>query len=71
MIYAEIWKLPYFDINVSDSCLKIWKERYESYKQEMSNALKYNDLSKNDAANSVLQKYKQVGLCLSICLLKL
>nr|KAJ0194431.1 hypothetical protein LSAT_V11C800427290 [Lactuca sativa] len=56
----EIWKLPYFDINVSDSCLKIWKERYESYKQEMSNALKYNDLSKNDAANSVLQKYKQL-----------
>ncbi|KAI3781775.1 hypothetical protein L2E82_11799 [Cichorium intybus] len=56
----EIWKLPYFETSVPDLCLNIWKERYESYKKEMSNALKYNDLSKNDAANSVIQKYKQL-----------
>ncbi|KAL4572263.1 hypothetical protein LXL04_019033 [Taraxacum kok-saghyz] len=56
----EIRKLPYFEVSVPDWCLKMWKERYESYRQEMSNALKYNDLSKNDAANTVIQKYKQL-----------
>ncbi|PWA94619.1 RNA-dependent RNA polymerase family protein [Artemisia annua] len=56
----EIWKLHYFNIsNVPDSCLSLWKERYEAYRQDMSNACK-NDISKNDAASSVIEKYKQL-----------
>ncbi|GKA72180.1 probable RNA-dependent RNA polymerase 5 [Tanacetum coccineum] len=57
----KIWKLHYFDIsNVPNSCLSLWKERYEAYKQDMKNALNYNDISKNDAASSVIEKYKQI-----------
>lgn len=57
----EIWKLHYFNISdVPDSCLSLWKERYEAYKQDMTNALSYNEISKNDAASSVIEKYKQM-----------
>ncbi|KAL8206154.1 hypothetical protein R6Q57_009705 [Mikania cordata] len=54
----EIWKLPHFSISVPDSCLIMWKERYKTYRQEMANA--YNHESINDAANSVITKYKQM-----------
>ncbi|KAJ0680708.1 putative RNA-directed RNA polymerase [Helianthus annuus] len=56
----EIWKLPEFNVSIPDSCLNTWNERYRTYKQEMSNALKDNDQSKNDAASSVITKYKQM-----------
>ncbi|KAI3810840.1 hypothetical protein L1987_20463 [Smallanthus sonchifolius] len=56
----EIWKLPEFNVSIPDSCLKMWNERYKTYRQEMSDALTHNDESKNDAAGSVLTKYKQM-----------
>ncbi|KAK9055021.1 hypothetical protein SSX86_026100 [Deinandra increscens subsp. villosa] len=56
----EIWKLPYFDTNIPDSCMNMWKARYQTYKQEMRDALIHNDQSQNNAANSVITKYKQM-----------
>ncbi|KAK1421861.1 hypothetical protein QVD17_24543 [Tagetes erecta] len=56
----EIWKLPQFNICIPDWCLNIWNERYKTYRQDMSNALKYNDQSKTDAANNVITKYKEM-----------
>nr|XP_043622606.1 probable RNA-dependent RNA polymerase 5 isoform X2 [Erigeron canadensis] len=54
----EISKLNDFNVNIPDSCLKLWKENYQAYRIDMSSALRYNDISKNEAANSVIEKYK-------------
>ncbi|XP_071723572.1 probable RNA-dependent RNA polymerase 5 [Rutidosis leptorrhynchoides] len=56
----EIWKLPYFNRSIPNSCLNLWAKRYDEYRRDMSNALIHNDLSRNDAANSVNQKYKKM-----------
>jgi len=59
---SEIWKLPCFDVEVPDACLNKWKEHYEQYRQEMTNALKNGHEGKNDAAEEVIKKYKKVFL---------
>ncbi|XP_076912882.1 putative RNA-dependent RNA polymerase 5 [Bidens hawaiensis] len=56
----EIWKLPQFNVNIPDSCLIIWDERYQTYRQEMAHALTKNDQSKKDACSRVITKYKQM-----------
>lgn len=40
--------------------MSMWRARYEMYRKEMASALHSGDESKNDAANEVINKYKQV-----------
>ena len=59
---SEIWKLPCFDIEVPEACWNKWKEHYEQYRQEMTNAMSNGDVGKNEAAEEVIRKYKKVRL---------
>ncbi|EYU30717.1 hypothetical protein MIMGU_mgv1a001145mg [Erythranthe guttata] len=56
----EIWKLPCFDVPIPEIYVKMWKSRYESYRREMTKALKSGNESRNDAADEVIKKYKQL-----------
>ncbi|KAK9071253.1 hypothetical protein SSX86_009821 [Deinandra increscens subsp. villosa] len=55
-----IWKLPCFNVEIPAPVLNLWKNRYDSYKQEMSQALQSGEESKNNSANIVINKYKQM-----------
>ncbi|KAF6135828.1 hypothetical protein GIB67_028147 [Kingdonia uniflora] len=56
----EIWKLLYFSGEVEESCLLLWKGHYDQYRTEMKHALEIDQEIKNEAANGVKQKYKQI-----------
>ncbi|GFP86730.1 probable RNA-dependent RNA polymerase 5 [Phtheirospermum japonicum] len=56
----QIWKLSCFDVPILGEYVDMWKARYDTYRKDMSNALKSDDDSKNDAANEVIEKYKQL-----------
>lgn len=43
-----------------------WKELYDKYRFEMMEALSKSQESKNNAANEVIKKYKQVVIYISI-----
>ncbi|KAM7515445.1 hypothetical protein LguiA_005028 [Lonicera macranthoides] len=57
---VEIWKLPCFDVQIPAACFNKWEQRYGEYRQEMTEALKFGGKSKNDSANEVIKKYKQM-----------
>ena len=57
---VEIWKMPCFDIPIPEDYLIKWRDRYKCYCGEMANALSRDDEVKNDAADDVIKKYKQV-----------
>ncbi|KAI3802886.1 hypothetical protein L1987_31032 [Smallanthus sonchifolius] len=59
-LIRNIWKLPCFNVEVPEHVLYLWKNRYDSYKHEMCKALQSGDESKNDSANIVINKYKQM-----------
>ncbi|KAI3775549.1 hypothetical protein L1987_50128 [Smallanthus sonchifolius] len=59
-LIRNIWKLPCFNVEVPEHVLNLWKNRYDSYKQEMFEALQSGDESKNNSANIVINKYKQM-----------
>ena len=61
---VEIWKLPCFDVEIPTSCLRLWSEKYSNYRCEMTEVLKSAGETKNDAANAVIKKYKQVMIIL-------
>ncbi|KAL3625439.1 hypothetical protein CASFOL_030893 [Castilleja foliolosa] len=56
----DMWKLSCFDVPIPELYMDMWKERYINYRKDMSNALNSGDESKNDAANEVINKYKQL-----------
>ncbi|ONH97965.1 hypothetical protein PRUPE_7G221200 [Prunus persica] len=57
----EVKKLPMFDVEVPEECLKKWREHYQHYRSEMSSAMQDDDRdSKNNAADKVLRKYKEI-----------
>lgn len=62
--YAEVEKLPIFDINeVPGACLDKWEDLHQQYRSEMSSALQDNDKeSKNQSAEVVIRKYKKVNI---------
>ncbi|PIN13666.1 RNA-directed RNA polymerase QDE-1 [Handroanthus impetiginosus] len=57
---TEIWKLPCFDLPTPEIYIDKWKTKYEDYRKEMTAALNSGHESKNDAANDVIKKYKQL-----------
>ncbi|KAI3856409.1 hypothetical protein MKW98_031770, partial [Papaver atlanticum] len=61
----EVRKLPAFDGGeIPTSCMRLWEERYDQYRIEMTDALNQDDDVKDDYAEEVNQKYKQgVGRC--------
>ncbi|KAM7519428.1 hypothetical protein LguiB_018390 [Lonicera macranthoides] len=56
----EIWKLPCFDDEIPEACMNVWKQRYDEYRREMTEALISGGESKDYAANEVVKKYKQI-----------
>ncbi|XP_021641706.2 probable RNA-dependent RNA polymerase 5 isoform X2 [Hevea brasiliensis] len=56
----NVWKLHCFNDEVSESCLMKWKELYDQYRRDMTDALKSNTETKNEAANEVIKRYKEI-----------
>ncbi|KAH6827518.1 hypothetical protein C2S53_007863 [Perilla frutescens var. hirtella] len=56
----EIWKLPCFDVSISEKHVTKWKTNYDCYRREMREVLNSSDESKSDAADDVIKKYKQM-----------
>ncbi|KAF8393435.1 hypothetical protein HHK36_021679 [Tetracentron sinense] len=56
----EEWKLSCFDYDLPQACLELWKKHYDQYRGEMKFAMKLDGESKNESANKVIQKYKQI-----------
>ncbi|RZC50208.1 hypothetical protein C5167_018633 [Papaver somniferum] len=57
----EARKLPAFDgEEIPASCMRLWEERYDQYRSEMTDALNQDDDVKDDYAEEVNQKYKQM-----------
>ncbi|KAJ0031828.1 hypothetical protein Pint_13263 [Pistacia integerrima] len=57
----EVWKLPYFnDDEVPEECKKKWKGLYDQYRQDMRAALQNGGEDKDEAADEVIKKYKQI-----------
>ncbi|KAL2500917.1 putative RNA-dependent RNA polymerase 5 [Forsythia ovata] len=56
----EIWKLPCFDIEIPEIYLDMWKNRYDAYRVDMAKALNSGGESKNESADAVIRKYKQL-----------
>ncbi|KAK1417362.1 hypothetical protein QVD17_26489 [Tagetes erecta] len=60
ILIRGIWKLPCFNVEIPDVVLNLWKDRYDTYKHDMSNALQSGDESKKNSATIVINKYKQM-----------
>ncbi|GJV89454.1 RNA-dependent RNA polymerase, eukaryotic, partial [Tanacetum coccineum] len=56
----EVWKLPCFNVEIPAATMNLWKDRYKSYRSEMSDAMRSGDESKNNSANIVVKKYKKM-----------
>lgn len=56
----DIEKLPCFDVEVPQNYLSSWRRRYDEYRKEMTWALQKDDESRNDDADDVIKKYKQL-----------
>ncbi|XP_060209832.1 probable RNA-dependent RNA polymerase 3 isoform X2 [Lycium barbarum] len=57
---VEIKKLSVFEVEIPKTYWRLWKERYSSYRREMTEALNTGSESKNDLADQVIKKYKQL-----------
>ncbi|KAL3829924.1 hypothetical protein ACJIZ3_018726 [Penstemon smallii] len=56
----EVWKLSCFEVEIPVIYVNMWKSRYEKYLKDMCQALKCGDESRNEAANEVVIKYKEL-----------
>ncbi|TMW86675.1 hypothetical protein EJD97_021024 [Solanum chilense] len=59
-VAVEIKKLLAFEVGIPETCLRLWEERYRKYRFEMKEALNTSSESKNDLADQVIKKYKQL-----------
>ncbi|KAM3321100.1 putative RNA-dependent RNA polymerase 5 [Capsicum chacoense] len=59
-VAVEITKLSTFEVGIPAACLRLWEERYENYRFDMRDALNTSNESKNDLADQVIKKYKQL-----------
>ncbi|XP_057969037.1 probable RNA-dependent RNA polymerase 5 isoform X2 [Malania oleifera] len=57
---SDVWTLPCFGCEVPNIYLNLWKEHYDQYRCEMTDALKHDDEIKDVLADKVTQKYKQL-----------
>ncbi|KAL7260023.1 hypothetical protein ACSBR1_005813 [Camellia fascicularis] len=57
---VEVWKLPCFDVEIPTPYMKLWYERYSEYRREISEAMNLDDELKNNAANAMTKRYKQL-----------
>ncbi|KAK9101032.1 hypothetical protein Scep_024462 [Stephania cephalantha] len=56
----QVWELPSFNKDVPEACMKLWSERYNNYRQDMSDAMKLSGESKDVLSDQIIQSYKQV-----------
>lgn len=47
-------------MEIPETYLDMWKNRYDAYRVEMAKALSSGDKLKNEQADAVIKKYKQV-----------
>ncbi|KAK6941468.1 RNA-dependent RNA polymerase, eukaryotic-type [Dillenia turbinata] len=59
-LMQEIRKLPLLDVEVSQESLRTWRDHYKKYRSEMSAALGSVGESKEEQADDVIQKYKEL-----------
>ena len=60
---VEIRKLPLFEqVSIPAASLKLWKERYDNYREDMTDALSSNSQSERNLAGDVINKYKEVRI---------
>ncbi|KAH9800967.1 putative RNA-dependent RNA polymerase 3 [Citrus sinensis] len=57
---TEIWKLPCFDDGVPEACMTKWKGYYDQYRWEMKEAIDKCTVEREEAAELVIEKYKQI-----------
>ncbi|KAL6585997.1 hypothetical protein OROMI_002642 [Orobanche minor] len=60
VLQGDFLKLPCFNIPIPKEYVDMWNTRYENYRKEMEAAMGSGNESKNDAANEVIKKYKQL-----------
>ncbi|XP_017249058.1 probable RNA-dependent RNA polymerase 5 [Daucus carota subsp. sativus] len=61
MSRCEIRKLPLFEqVSIPAASLKLWKERYDNYREDMTDALSSNSQSERNLAGDVINKYKEI-----------
>lgn len=47
-------------MEIPETYLDMWKNRYDAYRVDMAKALSSGDKLKNEQADAVIKKYKQV-----------
>ncbi|KAL9440712.1 hypothetical protein AB3S75_019390 [Citrus x aurantiifolia] len=57
---TEIWKLSCFDGGVPEACMTKWKGYYDQYRWEMKEAIDKCTVEREEAAELVIEKYKQI-----------
>ncbi|CAN6456713.1 unnamed protein product [Victoria cruziana] len=56
----EIWQLSCFTEEVPGSISKMWIDHYQKYRADMKKAMELTGLSKDNEADRIIQKYKQI-----------
>lgn len=56
---GEVRRHPCFNVELPETCLRLWKDHYDRYRSEMTEALGCGEEFKDQSANEVLKKYKQ------------
>lgn len=59
--FKEIWQLSCFTEEVPGSISKMWIDHYQKYRADMKKAMELTGLSKDNEADRIIQKYKQVN----------
>ncbi|XP_060180077.1 probable RNA-dependent RNA polymerase 3 isoform X2 [Lycium barbarum] len=57
---TEISKLPCFEVEIPQTCMALWRGRYEEYKKDMTRAMNSGCELRISSCNEVIKKYKKL-----------
>ncbi|XP_049354698.1 probable RNA-dependent RNA polymerase 3 [Solanum verrucosum] len=57
---TEISKLPCFEVEIPQTCMELWRGRYEEYKKDMTRAMNLGCELRITSCNEVINKYKKL-----------
>ncbi|XP_055820155.1 probable RNA-dependent RNA polymerase 3 isoform X3 [Solanum dulcamara] len=57
---TEISKLPCFEVVIPQTCMALWRGRYEEYKKDMTRAMNLGCEVRITSCNEVIKKYKKL-----------
>ncbi|KAG5600031.1 hypothetical protein H5410_031401 [Solanum commersonii] len=57
---TEISKLPCFEVEIPQTCMELWRGRYEEYKRDMTPAMNLGCELRITSCNEVINKYKKL-----------